>query len=744
MSAAAQSQIETVFDLALPGRPYPGLRAFNKEEWPIFFGRERMTDDVIQRLIDQQFLVVHGDSGCGKSSLIRAGVLPRLEQEAARGGVRWLTCMAMPGDEPLKNLSRALASVGGAEKVEERAMELRRIMHCGRDGAVLLAEQLAAAKGHVCILFDQFEELFAHSRRKGRHEASVLIDLLIGLHQLQAPHLCVVLTMRSEFLGMCAQFEDFAETVNATQYLLPRMAQSDLVRAICEPALLYDGEVSLALAQRLIADAGGQQDQLPLIQHGLMMLHREHVREGAGWRLTSEHYTGGRDLAALLSKHADEIADRVAPEPSRAVEDLFRALTDINADGTAVRRPLKFGQLIAITGTEEPELRRVLDAFRAEGVSFVRPYGTEPLISDDYVDISHEALIRYWGRLADPAKGWLINEFKNGLVWRSLLVQADSFEREASNVLSSATTEEREIWMRRRNPTWSERYGGGWERVKRLMAASVSERERQLRAKEEERQREADARIREHELAEKTRREHFFKRALAVVIVMTIVAITGAVVAYRQTVENKQARRTAEIEREAAVTARRSAEADRQAAEVERDTVARAKLAADKFASDLMQEVERLRKTAAASKDENVKQQIAQTGALLQRTINQLQTAAWMPPRIYIHIADESQRQAASLLERQLERQNIGDVDIMVPGIQLVRQAPSANQLRCFGTNECSADGSRLVSLINQSLEIPVKLAEFPPPKDPSSIRARHFELWFAQGPIEVRGAGEE
>lgn len=730
MSAAAQSQIETVFELALPGRPYPGLRAFNKEEWPIFFGRERMTDEVIQRLIQQQFLVVHGDSGCGKSSLIRAGVLPRLEQEAARGGVRWLTCLAMPGDEPLKNLSRALAAVSGADKVDERAMELRRIMQCGRDGAALLAERLAGSKAHVCVLIDQFEELFAHTRRKGRHEASVLIDLLIGLHQLKAPHLCVVLTMRSEFLGMCAQFEDFAETVNATQYLLPRMGQADLIRAICEPALLYDGEVSLALAQRLIADAGGQQDQLPLIQHGLMMLHREHVREAAGWRLTSAHYAGGGDLAALLSKHADEVADRVAPEPSRAVEDLFRALTDINADGTAVRRPLKLGQVIAVTGTDETELRSVLDAFRAEGVSFVRPYGTEPLALDDYIDISHEALIRYWRRLADPVKGWLLNEFKNGLVWRSLLVQADSFDRKPSNVLSSATTEEREIWMRRRNSAWSERYGGGWERVQRLMAASVSERERQLQAKEEERQREADARIRDHELAEKIRRERFFKRALAVVIVMTIIAIIGTLVAYREAVENKQARRAAEL--------------SRQAAEVERDTVARAKVAGDKLASDLLGEVERLRKAGAASKDENVKLQIAQTGASLQQKIDQLQTATWMPPRIYIHIADESQRQAASLLERQLERQNIGDVDIVVPGIQLVKEAPRANQLRCFGTNECSSDGSRLVSLINRSLDVPVQLAEFPPPKDPNSIRARHFELWFAEGPIEVRAGNKK
>jgi hypothetical protein len=724
--SAIESQIEGAFDFALPRRPYPGLRAFNKEEWPIFFGRERMVDEVIGLLIEHQFLVVHGDSGCGKSSLIRAGVLPRLEHEAARGGSRWLTCTATPGDEPLKNLAMAvaLASNGGRENVEARAIDLRRAMNCGRDGAGLLAEQLARTSSRVCILIDQFEELFAHARRRGRHEASVLIDLLIGLQQLKAQNLCVVLTMRSEFLGVCAQFEDFAETVNATQYLLPRMAHPDLVRAICEPALLYDGEVSLALAQRLIADAGGQQDQLPLIQHGLMILHREHAVEPTGWRLTSEHYSG--DLAGLLSNHADKVAARVAPHPSRLVEDLFRALTDINADGTAIRRPQKLAQLIAVTGSSESELRRIIDAFRAEGVSFLRPYGADAVALDDYIDISHEALIRYWRPLAHPEKGWLFNEFKNGLVWRSLLVQAESFDRNPSNVLSSATTEERVVWMGRRNAAWSERYGGGWERVGRLIAASVEARERELREAEQERKREADDRMREHDLAEKTRRERLFKRAFVVVTVLSVVAFAMALIAYKNWLDS-------EAERLAVVERGRTLERRNEVAESRRADAVR-------LAQGLSAELESLRRTAAASNDQTVKQRIAQTDASLQNKIDQLYAAARQPPRIYIHIAEESQRQAAVLLEARLERQNIGDADIVVPGVQLVKDPPRMAQLRCFDKDECGSDGVQLMRLIDKELVMRVKLTPFPPPRDPKSIRARHFELWFARGEIELRG----
>jgi len=85
-----------VFDPIMPAAPYPGLRAFEQQEWPVFFGRERMIDEVVDRLIERQMIVVHGDSGCGKSSLIRAGVLTQLEQHYLRSGLTWRSCTMLP------------------------------------------------------------------------------------------------------------------------------------------------------------------------------------------------------------------------------------------------------------------------------------------------------------------------------------------------------------------------------------------------------------------------------------------------------------------------------------------------------------------------------------------------------------------------------------------------------------------------------------------------------------------------
>ena len=90
--------LDSLFAVTLPAQPYPGLRPFEKHEWPIFFGRERMADAVVSDIVRKKMLVIHGDSGCGKSSLVKAAVLPRLEQENARGGIEWRTCTTAPGE----------------------------------------------------------------------------------------------------------------------------------------------------------------------------------------------------------------------------------------------------------------------------------------------------------------------------------------------------------------------------------------------------------------------------------------------------------------------------------------------------------------------------------------------------------------------------------------------------------------------------------------------------------------------
>ena len=181
-----------------------------------------------------------------------------------------------PREDPLGNLAKALATVEGCGRPDRRVTaDLREILNGGSYAPETVATLLRQGEDdHICILVDQFEELFRYDQHVSHAEASCFVEFLTSLAGDPPPGLYAILTMRSDFLGNCARYDGFAETVNRTQYLLPRMEHSALLRAIREPATLYGGEVSRELAERLIADFGGGQDQLPLIQHGLMELWR--------------------------------------------------------------------------------------------------------------------------------------------------------------------------------------------------------------------------------------------------------------------------------------------------------------------------------------------------------------------------------------------------------------------------------------------------------------------------------------
>ena len=189
-----------IFAPELPDVPYPGLRPFEKQEWPLFFGRERATQEVVELLLEHGLVVVHGSSGCGKSSLIRAGVLSRLEQEHARSGLAWCTCAMRLGNAPTRNLARELACLGGTQADAERVQKLRRLIARGPRAISALAEAVAAGpERRVCLLVDQFEELFRFARETSREQATLLAGFLVGLAETRPSGLYAIVAASISF-----------------------------------------------------------------------------------------------------------------------------------------------------------------------------------------------------------------------------------------------------------------------------------------------------------------------------------------------------------------------------------------------------------------------------------------------------------------------------------------------------------------------------------------------------------------
>jgi Novel STAND NTPase 1 len=320
MTISVALKAEFVRDL--PPEPYPGLRPFEPSEWTIFFGREPMIDEVIARLAEHHLVIIHGASACGKSSLVRAGILPWLDLDHARSGRAWATAIVRPSGGPLRNIARALAEtlgppLGADNSPAQAVTAWHDRLALGSSAIAEIGLVLEAQGASLCLLIDQFEELFRYAKETSREEAQVLMEILEALadRARAEPRLFIILTMRSDYLGECARFKGFAETVNSSQYLLPQLDDFALLRAIHEPAILYGGTIDPAVGDRLVFVARQQEDALPILQHALMRacaFARKGYGSHEGWTVTLSDLQAIEGQHGALSQHADETLAEIA------------------------------------------------------------------------------------------------------------------------------------------------------------------------------------------------------------------------------------------------------------------------------------------------------------------------------------------------------------------------------------------------------------------------------------------------
>lgn len=483
--------------------PFPGLRPFQTGEEHLFFGREGHSEQILRRLREARFLAVLGASGSGKSSLIRAGLLPYLHGGFMAGaGSNWRVAIFRPENDPIGNLARALndpAAIGDAEQTEDErnrnAIEIEVNLRSSGVGLVDSAKLSGICREqNLLIVVDQFEELFRFADAAGHtgrgEDAYALVRLLLEATRQTDIPIFVVITMRSDFIGDCARYRDLPETVTSGLYLIPRMTREERREAIEEPVHVAHADISPRLVSRLLNDAGDDPDQLPILQHALMRTWDYwNINRRNGNPIDLDDYVNIGSLSDALSRHADEAYDSLPDDHHRVLaKEIFQSLTEKGRDNREVRRPTTVASIAAAAEAPIAEIITVIDYFRQPGRSFFTTPANADLSADSVIDISHESLIRGWTKL----KEWVEEESRSASEYRRLAETAARHAEGRADLLREPELSTAVKWRNERNPNpaWAERYHPGFAQAMAFLDDSEKDRDAEEALKEKLRHRE--------------------------------------------------------------------------------------------------------------------------------------------------------------------------------------------------------------------------------------------------------------
>jgi hypothetical protein len=584
---------------AFPDNPFVGLRPFKSDEGLLFFGRREQIVELLQQLQQSRFLSIVGSSGCGKSSLIRAGLIPKLQAGfLVEQRDQWRVATAKPGDAPIDNLAQALVEAfdgSDSAAVTTLAEEMR--MSCAQAVVEFLESRLKESDANLLLMIDQFEELFTFGRygekeitesedtrdkdvqlleklerERRREEAADYVSIMLGLAQTNLP-VYVVMTMRSDFLGDCDVFYGLPEAMNSSQYLVPRLIRPQRQEAIENPILLYGKTISQRLLDRVLNDAGEEADQLPVMQHAMM-------RAWDKWRASNdpvldlEHYEAAGTMKQALSNDAEEALSGMSEEDLNLTKRLFQTLTDNDPRGRRIRRPMHLLEIQAITGASREKLLELISHFVGHGRSFLHLSQSQ---ADPLVDISHESLIRQWSRLRD----WVTEESRYKDLYLRLVGMANRYYKPEpeDELLRGPALLFALDWKEKRKPNqaWANRYHPALAQALRFLDESKAEAEQrrqdelnrerrdleqaQLLAEEKQRLAEAEAAARKNELdaalALATQREkaaRWQRRAIYGLGFLLLLALATTVFAVRAGIKAEQRKnQAAEAEQKSAM-----------------------------------------------------------------------------------------------------------------------------------------------------------------------------------------------
>ncbi len=429
--------------------PFKGLEAFQQTDSRFFYGREELVRKALnnlQRIRGPRFLAIVGASGSGKSSLVRAGVIPQLRAGKLPKSETWRFAILTPGSDPLEALATRLSPLLGDDFHTEDITARLRVDPVSLNAYADLVLQDAPPDVRLVLVVDQFEEVFT---RAGEYERQAFIDLLYDAATSLDGRVQIIITMRADFFDRLGRYPSWAELFEQDNLLIvTEMTTANLLRSIEGPANAVGLIYADGLVDRILEDVRRQPGSLPLLQYALNALYER--REGRYLTMSAYEAIGGVQQA--LAGHAEEVYQQLNAAQQDIMRRVLLRLVEVNENGEATRRKVAREDL-NFRGVAQNAVQEIISLMTA-AQSRLLVASREIKPSDDapdtppvtWLEVSHEALIREWSRF----RGWIDDNLEELRFGSELLKAATDWtlaNRDVAYLLVGNRLTRAELWL---------------------------------------------------------------------------------------------------------------------------------------------------------------------------------------------------------------------------------------------------------------------------------------------------------
>ncbi len=459
------------------------MRPFEKEDKYLFFGRNEHSLIFRERIYKSHFVSVLGPSGSGKSSFVRAKIIPELEEEGKSPedpDRKWTVVKMQPGKEPMENLASALTSripelfhwdenITTKNVPEELKYFVRDKLY---DSPLYLVEKIRLSKGFhekLVIFVDQFEEVITQGKRENFEKTNRFIQFILQTLKATDVHVYIITAMRANYLEQCNRFPGFPEALNRNHFLLPPLNREQLREAIIGPQRSVDEHgkkpfeelvFDPVFVNALLNDMEREPSGLPFMQHILLKMFNE-ARKKEEWKLDQKLYVEHGGLSKAFEIHANDIFDKMYAMRQKACEKMLKSLCSKSVDGEGKRFKRTFTELAEEKSLKIEDIDNVISAFRDNGCQIFTTHRDDDgdecareKPEDGLITIVHESIINKWKRLSD----WADQEAEASTKYFVLHHRALNKNKSLGGLLQTSAAHYKE-WWKEQEPTkaWARR-----------------------------------------------------------------------------------------------------------------------------------------------------------------------------------------------------------------------------------------------------------------------------------------------